>query len=430
MTKTLISDAPVRWNEPIPTTDLSNSAPVKAIHSIGRWLPLTATWLHNQVRCLPDEVENHVVCKRTENLDQFPIPHLYSLEGVSLARRYLQRVTKKLGLSRPYGSHLPLLKEIICKVRPDILHTHFGHMGWVNTPLAKKYGVKHVVSFYGSDVNHIPATDPQWFSRYREMGREVDQVLCEGPHMADSIARLGIPRQKIKVHSLGVDLSMIRFTPRVYRTGETLRFLIVGAFREKKGIPYALEALASFSRVQKDIEITIIGDADESVGEQLEKRNILETIVRCNLWPKVRMLGEQPRDVVLAEAYRHHIFVSPSVTARDADCEGGAPVSIIEMAASGMPVISTTHCDIPFVLSRQNARYLVEERDSDALCDAIQRLLLSNWEDIVVANRKLIEQRLDLKVQSQQLGEIYQGLAGRSFSRGNSAFGALQSSSA
>ncbi len=44
---------------------------------------------------------------------------------------------------------------------------------------------------------------------------------------------------------------------------------------------------------------------------------------------------------------RHHLFLSPSVTAPDGDSEGGAPVSIIEAAATGMPVVSTTHCDIP-----------------------------------------------------------------------------------
>jgi len=32
---------------------------------------------------------------------------------------------------------------------------------------------------------------------------------------------------------------------------------------------------------------------------------------------------------------------------RDGDCEGGAPVSLIEASASGIPVVSTVPCDIP-----------------------------------------------------------------------------------
>ena len=111
-----------------------------------------------------------------------------------------------------------------------------------------------------------------------------------------------------------------------------LRVLIAGSFREKKGIPYALEALG---RLQQEIplEITIIGDASER-GEA-EKLQILDTIKTHNLWPKTRMLGYQPHAILLEEAYRHHIFLSPSVTASDGDTEGGLPVSIIEMAATG-----------------------------------------------------------------------------------------------
>ncbi len=61
-------------------------------------------------------------------------------------------------------------------------------------------------------------------------------------------------------------------------------------------------------------------------------------------------MGYQPHSTLFAEAYRHHIFLSPSVTASTGDTEGGAPVSLIEMAATGMLIVSTTHCDIPEVI--------------------------------------------------------------------------------
>lgn len=54
-----------------------------------------------------------------------------------------------------------------------------------------------------------------------------------------------------------------------------------------------------------------------------------------------------PYDRLLDEIARHHVFLSPSVTAPDGDSEGGAPVTIIEAAASGMPVVNSTHCATP-----------------------------------------------------------------------------------
>jgi len=245
------------------------------------------------------------------------------------------------------------------------------------------------------------------------MGRVVDQILCEGPFMADSIASLGIPRQKIKVHRLGVDLTGLPFKPRRYERGTKLRFLTTGTFREKKGIPYALEALGRFCKSNGDVEMTIIGTAHDSLREQAEKRRILETIEQWNLESKVRMLGEQPYSVVLREAYGHHIFMLPSVTAQDGDCEGGAPVSIIEMAATGMPIVSTKHCDIPHVLSEANAPYLAEERDSEGLYGAIVRLVSSDWNSLTLSNRRFVEQQFDACRQGEKLYQIYRTLLDR-----------------
>lgn len=84
---------------------------------------------------------------------------------------------------------------------------------------------------------------------------------------------------------------------------------------------------------------------------------MIQTVRGWHLEDKVRFMGYQPYEVMLGECYKHHIFISPSVASEDGDVEGGAPVTIIEMAASGMPIVSTNHCDIPYVLSERNREY-------------------------------------------------------------------------
>ena len=124
--------------------------------------------------------------------------------------------------------------------------------------------------------------------------------------------------------------------------------LIAASFREKKGIPLALEALGRI-RDHVPLEVTIIGDSGSTAEGVQEKARIMQGIQKHNLTSSVRLLGFQPHRRLLEEAYKHHIFVSPSLTTSNGDCEGGAPVGMIEMAASGMPVVSTRHCDIPEV---------------------------------------------------------------------------------
>src|SRR5262249_27000068 len=152
---------------------------------------------------------------------------------------------------------------------------------------------------------------------------------------------------------LGIDVSKIQYRPRSIQKGTILRFLIAATFREKKGVTYALEALSQYREINDGFEVSIIGGATAEHELEEEKR-ILQTLDRTGLRSKVRFLGWLTHEQMLQEAYRHHVFLSPSVTSNDGDCEGGAPVAIIEMAASGMPIISTKHCDIPYVLSEES----------------------------------------------------------------------------
>ena len=316
------------------------------IHSVLSWLGQTETWLHSQIVNLPDTITSHVVCEQTENLDQFPIGRLHCLADASWSRRYWADRVAKRGIRK----HTWFLAKVARNASGRILHSHFGNRGWADMEVAARRTMKHVVTFYGYDVNYLPLSAPVWRERYEELFESVDQVLCEGSHMARCIVALGCPEGKVTVHHLGIDLACIPYRPRMWDPSTPLRVLIAGSFREKKGIPYALEALGNLHQ-RCTLEITVIGDASAAaVGSQEEKQKILDVIARQGMEGYTRLIGFQPHHRLLEEAYVHHIFVSPSVTAVNGDTEGGVPVSIIEMAASGMPVVSTTHCDIPEVL--------------------------------------------------------------------------------
>ena len=147
---------------------------------------------------------------------------------------------------------------------------------------------------------------------------------------------------------------------------------------------------------------------------QAEKQKIMETIEKHNLHSKVRLLGYQPHSVFFKEAYQHHIFLSPSITASSGDTEGGAPVSIIEMAATGMPIVSTNHCDIPEVILDGVTGLLAEERDVAGLVTHLQHLInySEKWLDMLEAGRKHLETEYDVRIQSARLAAIYKLIQG------------------
>lgn len=378
------------------------------IHSFPLWLPQTQVWMHTQVRFLPPEVESHIVCEETANLDQFWLPNIHSLSEVSPVRRYWNKGLRKLRVRR----HLGYLTSVAQRQQADILHSNFGNIGWENLGAVKQAGLKHVVSFYGHDVDYLPKVAPRWHARYEKLFEEVGCVLCLGPRMERRLVELGCPPHKVRVHHFATDVSGTVFRPRVWSPGTPLRVLLVASFREKKGLPYALESLGRLQR-EVPLEITVVGDALDTAQGQAEKRKILGTIEKHGLGDRTRLMGYQPNTVVFEEAYRHHVFISPSVTASDGDTEG-TPMALIEMAATGMPIISTFHSDIPEIIVHGVTGLLAQERDIGGLEKHLTWLVENPglWNDMVEAGRRHVETHFDARKQGDKLAGIYREQSG------------------
>jgi colanic acid/amylovoran biosynthesis glycosyltransferase len=183
--------------------------------------------------------------------------------------------------------------------------------------------------------------------------------------------------------------------------------------KEKKGLPRGIEALGRL-RGSLDLELTIIGGASPSTDGLAEEQRIHAAIDRAGLRSRVRLLGYQPQRVLHEEARRHHLFLAPSLTAADGDTEGGAPVTLIEMAASGMPIVSTRHCDIPGVVEDEVTGLLAPEADTGALTERIERMveMSDGWAAMLAAGRRRVEESFDARAQGVRLAEIYAELVG------------------
>ena len=383
------------------------------------------TWMYNQVNCLPTNIESHIAtCLPKGNLDQFSVPNIHCLNDKPIWNQVARTIerpafskTPPMGLIRKAFRQVRLqncptfVKHIIQETEAQILHSHFGQVGWANIDIARRTAAKHVITFYGQDVTWLPASNPIWLERYHQLFNQVSLVLCEGPFMAQSVIELGCPEEKVQVHHLGVRIDRIPFAPHPWQPDDPLRVLIAATFREKKGIPYALEALGKLQH-KVPLEITIIGDASTEVRSQTEKKKILSIIDKHGLQSKIRMLGFQPHATLFEEAKRHHIFLSPSVTASDGDTEGGAPISIIEMAGLGLLIVSTTHCDIPEVIVHGRTGLLAAERDIDGLVDHLTWLIKNpdRWPVLAQAGRYHVETEYDAQIQGHRLADYYLSL--------------------
>ena len=98
--------------------------------------------------------------------------------------------------------------------------------------------------------------------------------------------------------------------------------------------------------------------------------------------------------------------------AADGDAEGGCPLTVIELSASGMPVLGSTHCDIPEAVVDGKGGFIVPERDARALHERMEHLVLHPeiWAEVGRAGRAHIEREYNQKNQPAKLEALYDRL--------------------
>ncbi len=373
----------------------------------GAYLPVTENWIHGQLTNLHRYKPIVYACDRM-NDGLFPVDTVRTLSVEPGGR---QAGTFRKGLFYTYFLYW-LLKD-----KPSLVHAHFGPSGQRFLLLNTIATIPLITAFYGYDINQLVREHPIWTERYLTLFRKGTAFLVEGSNMKRSLVNLGCPSEKILIHHLGADLGKIPFLPRQIAEDREIRVLMSASFREKKGLPYGVEAFARFRKANPGLKatLTILGDSSGKTREEEQKHEILNLIEYHNMASSVRLLGYQPHEIFVRELYRNHIFLAPSVQASDGDNEGGAPVSIIEASASGMPVLSTRHCDIPEVIIDERSGYLVPERDPATLADRLQHLANNSgqWKELGSFGRNHVEREYDIRRQAASLEDIYDTLLGR-----------------
>lgn len=285
-----------------------------------------------------------------------------------------------------------------------LLHAHFGVAGCRAVRLKRRVGVPLVTTFYGVDAAKWLSA-PEMRRAFKRLFQEGDLFLALGKDMVGRLRAAGCPEEKIRIQRLGVDVEEIAFHPRRWpEDGKRVVLLYCGRLVEKKGILYALEAFARLADRWKDLEFRVVG------GGPL-RPDVEQAVWRMDLQDRVVLRGALPHAEAMKEMRDAHLFILPSLTAPDGDMEG-TPTVLMEAQASGLPVVSTHHADIPEVVLDGESGFLVPERDSRALTDRLSHLLETpdRWPEIGLAGRGHIERRYNIHREAQKLEDIYADL--------------------
>jgi colanic acid/amylovoran/stewartan biosynthesis glycosyltransferase WcaL/AmsK/CpsK len=360
----------------------------------------TINWLYDHLRCVPRHTPI-VLSDTITNRQEFPLLEARSCNQNRFARRLWRRLTQ----DKPY----PLDTLWMRRFRPRILHSHFGYVAVGDYRLHTSLSIPWLVSFYGADVYEL-GRQAEWRDEYARLFEQASLFLALGPEMGARLEALGCPKAKIVVHPLGVDIDALPSRQRLLERGSPLRILFAGTFREKKGIEYAVRGAAQARRLGVDLHLTLVGDVGGKHGDLETKEAVFREIDRLHMNDVVTHHPFMPFDQLIQIALASHVFVAPSITSHDGDAEG-TPFVVQQMMATGMPVISTVHSDIPFLFGEHRHR-LIRERDADAI--AAQLACYAAEPEKLLAEGAVLRQRIrsafDVHTRAAALSDIYDGV--------------------
>ncbi|MDM8553305.1 glycosyltransferase family 4 protein [Desulfococcaceae bacterium HSG7] len=338
---------------------------IRVLHLFKLYLHTTENWAFRLIDNLPDcdivvASANFLRCNFYPGKFtylEFPLKQIENPQK-QLWIRILNKLTSYALKAYPYYI------EKMCG-NCDIMHSHFAPIGWRYLNLAKRLKIPHIVSFYGMDYEQLPFRQPVWKRRYERLFKEADMFLCEGPHGAKILQKIGCPTEKIRITRLGVDVNQIPFWNRTKKPRE-LKLLQIAAFTGKKGHKYAIEAFTRALQDCPNMTLTFVGPDRQGIRAELQRQ------IKGQAAEKIMFIDAIDFEELYTFMKDYHVFIHPSCYTEDMNCEGGAPVVLLDAQATGMPVISTIHCDIPDEVVHEKTGLLSPEKDIESLADLIK----------------------------------------------------------
>lgn len=331
-----------------------------------------------------------------QNKEVFPLDGVYSLRETTSFPRYLvERIRFK------FFSRSHFFEQTLRDTQTKAIHAHFGQLGCLILPTARRLALPLVTSFYGYDVSNFWQRKG-WLERYRALFEEGDLCLVLGPNMRQDLLNLGCPAQKIEILPLAVNSEQFQYRRKAAGAKDVINLASCGRLIPKKGMDVTLRALSLIAGDYPRLRLQIMGD-----GPQRESLQALSAAL--GLTERVVWHGSQPPARVAEIMREADLFVLASRTDPATGEMEGTPAVLLEAQLIGLPVLSTRHADIPSIVLDEESGLIVPAGDAQALARGLETLLQApqRWPDMGHAGHAFVRQRHGADRVAARLEDIY-----------------------
>ncbi|MEO6882913.1 MAG: glycosyltransferase [Bacteroidia bacterium] len=298
-----------------------------------------------------------------------------------------------------YLRAIPALKKTIRDFKPDIVHAHYATSYGLLGTLSGFH--PFIISVWGSDVFDFPKKSFFHKVFLKNNFSKADILLSTSRIMAEEIKKY--TSKKITVTPFGVDLTI--FKPDSTQNKINQNRIVIGTVKSletKYGINFLISAFAILKERYSNLALQLL-----IVGSGSREAELKEMVLNLKIEKVSQFTGFIDHSEIVVYQNMLSIAVFPSVL--DSESFG---VSVLEAAACGKPVVVSNVGGLPEVIENGITGIIVPPKDSIALANALEKLILD--EDLRVnmgkQGRIRVQRLYDWNENVQQMTEIYQNI--------------------
>jgi glycosyltransferase involved in cell wall biosynthesis len=390
-----------------PTSDEDPTAPfiasivehVAALgHTVHLVLPEHADWARPRVE---GNVHYHPY-RYSPSRSWTPWGYAQSLEGGVKLKRRLYALAPIV-----YASAVRTCRRLTVSEHFDVVHAHWLiPNGVIAADVSRSRDLPLVVSLHGSDISIVERKP--WLARAaRRTFARASAITAPSDDLLERASRLGATGD-LRLMPYGADPE--RFQPDPVNAGrvrerhglreDDVVVLGIGRFVRWKGFDDLIASVDDARRQVPAVKLVLVGDGDLRDELELQARSLGDSAVS--------FAGMATREEVNAYLSIADVVAVPSVHV-DGFVDGQPNVALEAMAA-GKPLVVTNVGGLPALVRNEECGLLVDERDREALTDAIVTLASAPERRAAMgaAGRARVEAELNWDAYGQRLVDIYE----------------------
>lgn len=276
-------------------------------------------------------------------------------------------------------------KQIIADIKPDIIFTYTIKPNIYGGMASAHFDIPYVANItgLGSAIENGGVLCKIVLFLYRYSLRKAQKVFFQNIENRDFMLNHHIVKQSYDMIP-GSGVNLTKFTVTDYPNDSTVRFALISRIMKQKGIEQYIDTAKVIKAEFPNTEFHVCGFCEEEYENTLQELNKDGTIIYHGL---VRDIANFLQDI--------HCVIHPSYYP-----EGISNV-LLEACASGRPIITTNHSGCKEVVEDGQNGYVVPQRDSNAVIDAVKKFLALSYDEkkkMGLCGRRKVEREFDRQI--------------------------------